>query len=736
LTEARESPVREIGNSGKVRHFGEIDSCASPGTVDPSDKVSVFSAGAQTDRNPQRAGNMRRMVKETAMRRMVWCFLVGGLVSANSHPAKSEGRPMPSGTEQSATAAPAAPTAFRRSTTGAPAAGANRKRYAELWATQPAAESAEARAPAAEEEEAPAAPVDETKETRPARTGTFTVTGGRRKVLGVEPLSGDVVRAEYQRQPGEVEQTEIQQVRAESSGARKVIRRPAPNRLTDPIQTSSAAAAAPVTTAPPAPVEDIPAPPRAPVEVAEAPAPAAPDAPSPVAGPQSPALSLKWVKASEISVGREFTCELLVQNTGGTAARDVEVAAHFPAHVRLVRAEPQPAHAEGLLGWVFGEMPAGASQTIRITMIPTQAGEIAPHADVRFTGAVAAKFAVSEPMLAIALEGPQEVLIGEAASQTIVVTNPGSGVATHVQVEAIIPAGLEHARGSRLLMDLGALHPGETRSVRLPLAAVAGGSQIIQVQARADADLVQNAAAEVAVIAPELAATIEGPGLRYLGRRATYSLQVTNTGSVATDNVRVMHKVPEGFEFVSAAQGAQYDEATHLLNWFVGQLEQGQTATAEVTFACSELGEFTHYVRATSEHGTVSDTQVATKVEGTPSLSLDIRDFEDPVEVGTQTDYEIRVKNEGSAAAQNVNVSCELPAGLTVVSVKAPVSFAADRDLIVFQPLAEIKPGESVSIRMQVKATGAGNLRLRARLSSESIEEPLVVEELTKFYGE
>jgi uncharacterized repeat protein (TIGR01451 family) len=680
------------------------------------------------------------MVKETAMRRMVWCFLVGGLVGANSQLAKSESRPSPSGTEESAAAAPAAPTAFRRSTTRSTAAETNRKRYGELWATQPSVASTPTKAAA---EEAPAAPTEEAPAAPPARTGTFTVTGRNRKVVGVEPLKTDVVRAEYQRQPGEPEQKEIQQVRAESPGTRKVVRRPAPSRLTEPIRTAVAPAvpsdeapAAPAPRAPAAPAEEIPAPPRPPVAVAEESAPEAANTPLPAAGPQSPALSLEWVKASEISVGREFTCELLVKNTGATSARDVEVAAHFPEHVRLVKAEPQPAHTQGLLGWVFSEMQAGASQTIRITMIPTQAGEIAPRADVRFTGAVAAKFAVSEPMLAVALEGPQEVLIGEAASQTIVVTNPGSGVATHVQVEAIIPAGLEHARGSRLLMDLGALHPGESRSVRLPLAAVAGGSQIIQVQARADADLVQNAAAEVAVIAPELAATIDGPGLRYLGRRATYTLQVTNTGSVATDNVRVMHKVPAGFDFVSAAQGAQFDEATGLLNWFVGHLDQGQTATAEVTFACSELGKFTHFVRATSEHGTISDAQTETKVQGTPSLVMDIRDFEDPVEIGTETEYEIHVKNEGSAAAQNVNVSCELPAGLSVVSVKAPVSFAAERDLVVFQPLAQLKPGESVSIRMHVKASGAGNLRLRARLLSESIEEPLIEEELTKFYGE
>jgi uncharacterized repeat protein (TIGR01451 family) len=327
-------------------------------------------------------------------------------------------------------------------------------------------------------------------------------------------------------------------------------------------------------------------------------------------------------------------------------------------------------------------------------------------------------------------------MIGESASQTIVVSNPGTGVATHVQVEALIPAGLEHARGSRLLMDLGALHPGETRNVRLPMAAVTGGKHIVQVQARAETDLMQEASAEIEVISPQLTASIEGPGLRYLGRQATYTLKVTNSGSVATDNVRVMHKVPEGFTFVSAAQGAQYDEAARLVNWFVGRLEQGQSASAEVTFTCGASGEHTHFVRATSEHGTISDADTRTQVEGTPTLAMTIHDIEDPVEVASETEYEIRVTNDGSAPAANVNVSCELPAGMSLLSAEAPVTFAAERDLVVFQPLAQLKPGETVTIRLHVKASAAGNLRLRARLSSESIEEPLLAEELTKFYGE
>jgi uncharacterized repeat protein (TIGR01451 family) len=454
------------------------------------------------------------------------------------------------------------------------------------------------------------------------------------------------------------------------------------------------------------------------------------------AGPQQACLAVEWAKHGEINVGRECECDLIVTNTGDSDVRNIEVTAFFPKNVRLVSADPRPDSSQEFLAWNLRELEAGESQTIRITMTPLAPGPITTQAEVRCSTAVAGQFEVSEPLLALQLDGPQQVLIGEAATQTIIVSNPGTGVASHVQIEALIPTGLEHARGAQLLMDLGTLHPGETRSIRLPLAAIAGGKHTVQVQARAESDLMQSATADVTVIAPQVAARIDGPSLRYIGRRAAYTVHVQNDGSVATENVRVMHKVPEGLTFVSAEHGGQYDDSTRLLTWFVGRLDKGQSLDLGATFACDEMGSFTHFVRASSEHGSVSDAQFTTSVEGTPSLALDIQDLEDPIEVGSQTAYEIRVTNEGSAPAKNVAVSCELPAEMSLVDVESPVQFATERGTIDFQPIAQIKPGETITIRVDVKSSAAGNHRFRASLSSESIDEPLVGDELTKFYGE
>ncbi|HWL09746.1 MAG TPA: hypothetical protein VNQ76_15145 [Planctomicrobium sp.] len=450
----------------------------------------------------------------------------------------------------------------------------------------------------------------------------------------------------------------------------------------------------------------------------------------------APSVKVEWQKQTDINVGQECQCHLMVTNVGQSAAQEIEVRAMFPTTVRLINATPEPSQAQSFLGWTFAELKPGETRTIEITMVPLERGDINTRADVRFTGSAEGRFAVAEPMLNIQLEGPKQVLIGESASHLVTVSNPGTGIADRVQIEAVLPEGLEHARGQRLLMELGNLNPGESRSVRLALAATRGGQHKLEVQAKSDAGLIRTAGSEVSVIAPTLAATIQGPSMRFVGRQGVYTLAVTNDGAAATDNVQVRYKIPDGFEFVSADRGAQYDRGTGLLTWFVGRLEKGQKSEIRATLVARQLGEFKHLVRATSEHGTVFDAECATAVEGTSSLSIAVKDTEDPVEVGSQTTYEIRVKNEGSASARSVGLTCEMPSNMTLLTADGPSASVAEGATILFRALPELAAGQTVTYRVKVSAQSAGSLRFRALLTSESIDEPLAAEELTKFYGE
>ncbi|QDV19708.1 Large cysteine-rich periplasmic protein OmcB precursor [Gimesia panareensis] len=445
-------------------------------------------------------------------------------------------------------------------------------------------------------------------------------------------------------------------------------------------------------------------------------------------------VSHKWIKKSEINVGQECEFALEVTNEGKATAKDVLVEAFFPISVRLTNAEPRPSASRDHLEWKFESLKAGETRTIEISMIPSQRGAITASANVRFTNSLTESFMVAEPLLQVAVKGPTNVMIGEPASQSVTISNPGTGTLHNVVLEAEIPKGLEHVTAEYLQMQVGSLNPGETRTIRLALAAVMGGEQVVKVLAKAEGGLVQATQARVNVIAPKVQVAIDGPGLRYKGRSAQYTITTLNDGAAATNNVRVLHKVPEGFEFVKADHGGQFNPEDGTISWFLGRMEPGQSANVNVELKTKTIGNYVHHVRALSEHNVKSDAQIQTRIEGTSQLVLEIADLDDPVEIGTETGYKVVVKNDGSKAAQNVSVSCELPPGVELISATGPTQHIAENGVVVFKSLADLAPGDSVEFQVIVRGTVEGNQRFRARLASDSIRDPLLFEELTRFY--
>jgi len=447
----------------------------------------------------------------------------------------------------------------------------------------------------------------------------------------------------------------------------------------------------------------------------------------------TPSVSIEWVKQGEINVGQECACELVVKNSGKVSAHEVVVEAIFPESVQLTQANPKPAKVSDYLEWSIPELAAGEERTIHITMIPSQSGDLETTANVRFTGTAASVFKVAEPLLKVSTEAPAEVIIGDPLVQTVTISNPGTGIAQNVKLQIVTPAGLEATRGDRSQIAIGALNPGESRTVRLSFTAIAGGEQTLEVAASANSGLNQFAEATVKVIAPSLAIVVEGPGLRYAGREARYTLNITNEGQVATNNVHVTHRLPKGFKFLKADKGGVLDANTGSVSWSVGHLEPAQTFQLKLQLEATEIGQFEHQVFASAENGVTAEANTTTTVEGSASLVLEIQDLEDPVEVGQETAYEIRITNNGSKTAQNVGLTFEMPGSVEVLKVQSATQHFTKNGLILFSDLPELAPGKTTLFRVHMRGATEGNLRVRARVASESIEEELIAEELTKF---
>ena len=82
------------------------------------------------------------------------------------------------------------------------------------------------------------------------------------------------------------------------------------------------------------------------------------------------------------------------------------------------------------------------------------------------------------------------------------------------------------------------------------------------------------------------------------------------------------------------------------------------------------------------------------EVEGIAALLFTVADIADPIEIGGQTTYEIRVVNQGSKTATNVRLAALVPAGMQAISGEGPSRASVDGQRVVFEPLARMANNE------------------------------------------
>ena len=440
-------------------------------------------------------------------------------------------------------------------------------------------------------------------------------------------------------------------------------------------------------------------------------------------GTQSPHVDVRWIGRGTLNIGQESNCSLIVTNSGASVVRNVVVEAAIPPGVDVVHASPVP--QSGTSRWAVGDLEPGHEHSIEMTVVPRGRGDVVLNAFVRFTGYATSVFAVQEPMLQMNVEGPDSVTVGEQSGYVITVHNPGTGVAKNVVIEARVPDGLQHRSGSVPRIEVGTLNPGESRQARLNLSAIAGGDYRLAVRSVASGGLHDEATVDVSVAEPRLEVAISGPTEGLMEKPAEYRVTVTNSGNVPSINVRAKYKIPEGFRFLHADRGGVLQEAEHLVDWFVGTLQPGETSDYHVTLTAGTAGTALHRAGAVSEHTSATMVSHSIDVKGLPKLSLGVSTAESTTVIGDETVVQIVISNEGGIAASRVGLFCELPSGLEFVAAGGPSEHLADNGVVIFRSLAGIEAGETVTYRVKARCVRYGDHRIRARVASESLTVPV-----------
>jgi len=454
-------------------------------------------------------------------------------------------------------------------------------------------------------------------------------------------------------------------------------------------------------------------------------------------GPQSPQLTIQKFAEAEIQVGTPATFRTTIRNTGSVDADDVEICDRIPKGTRLVETSPRAARGpRGELVWTLGTLKPGGETSVEMKVMPMVEGEIGSVATVRFNTDASAKTVATKPELVVETSAPQRVLIGEDLQLIITVSNPGSGVATGVILEEHIPAGLRHAAGTDLEYEVGDLPPGESRKLELTLTASRPGSVVNLLTVRGKGSLKAEDRLEIEVVAPKLDVALAGPKRRYLEREAKYQLSVYNSGTAPAELVELVAYLPSGLKFVSANNAGHYDEANRAVYWRLEELPNDETGMVELTTMPIEAGQHKIRLRGTADKGLTAEREQSVSVEGIAAIMFEVVDATDPIEVGGETTYKIRVLNQGSKAASNVRLAVQLPPELQAVSAEGPTRHAIDGNRVFFEGLAKLAPKADTTYQLRVQGIRPGDLRIRFELQTDDMATPVIKEESTRVYAD
>lgn len=453
-------------------------------------------------------------------------------------------------------------------------------------------------------------------------------------------------------------------------------------------------------------------------------------------GRQSHALELEKRFPADAQVGMPVAIDITVRNAGEAVAKSLEIVDAVPQGARLVATRPQAeVGPQGTVRWAIAALPPGEETTVSLEVVPLTEGELGSVASVHFTAEASARAKVTRPAVSLSIAGPGQVLIGQDVPLVVKVANNGSGIARALLLREEIPEGLSHPAGGELEYEVGDLAAGEVREVQLTLKAERAGQYANAITARGEGEAHAEATSQVEVVAPALAVDLAGGMRRYLERPAKFTLSVTNEGTAAARQLELEAQLPSGMEFVEATNYGQYDQQSHTIRWSLEELPARQAGSVELTLRPIAEGEQKIVLRGSAEPLAKVEKELVVAVEGIATTLFEVVDVEDPIEKNAETSYEIRVVNQGTKAATNVQVVAVLPDGLEAIEADGPARYQIDGQRVLFDPVERLAPKADTSYRVRVKALSAGEMRVQVQLLTDEMRSPVTEEESTRVYS-
>jgi uncharacterized repeat protein (TIGR01451 family) len=263
-------------------------------------------------------------------------------------------------------------------------------------------------------------------------------------------------------------------------------------------------------------------------------------------------------------VGRPVSFRVGVANPGGVPATKVKVVAQFGEGLEHVSGRDSVEVNLGVLG------PGQQLDLQPLELTPRRTGRLTVRVEATADGGLSdraeAAVEVRQAQLQVKLAGPKKSFVGMPAEWEIRVSNPGTVPVTGVTLRNVLPPEVTFQSSTEggqpgpgeVVWDLGTLAPGAEKKVRVTaLCQKAAPAAVNRATATTDGGLKEGDQATLEIVGVaglKLEMKDEGDPVE-VGKRVTYRVQVTNTGTSKASGVEVKVQLPPELQPVAEGTG-------------------------------------------------------------------------------------------------------------------------------------------------------------------------------------
>lgn len=457
----------------------------------------------------------------------------------------------------------------------------------------------------------------------------------------------------------------------------------------------------------------------------------------PTGNEKTSAILIEKHVPKEVRVGQAFEYETLVTNLTSLPLENVVVTESVSPGFTVASTTPKLAGVEqGMNRWMIDKLAPGQTKSIVVRGTAKQAEAVRNCVSVSYQSALCTSIPITNPALAVTIDGPAEVIQCDEIVYTYVVTNTGTGTAENLELTSQLPQGILSSGKSGLMKRIASLDAGESTEFEVEAKASRTGEFKHLVSVKGANGLTAKSTEVVTTVRkPKLEITMTGPDKLFFERDLTYEILVKNVGDGVARDAMLEDRLPTGAKFASATQEGR--ASGNRVRWELGDIPAGETRKVSVRLEPSQIGRFQSLASVKAYCADEVTAQVETEVTGIPAILLEVIDVDDPTPVGQNETYVITATNQGSAPATNVKIRIQLPdnvefvtaAGTTMVTGNPTASRS-----IELKSVASIAAGKKADWRITVKAVKAGDARFKVSMTSDQLTSPVDETEATYFY--